>query len=429
MQALRKFSLYVSLAAALGVLASLLLGVAYWAPCAVVTAVGLAVGLGAVPSLKGYQYTAWILAAVVAAMIYPSAFTHWGDLNLRNKWLLLGVVQLVMFGMGTQMSLHDFSGVFKTPRGVVVGIVCHFSVMPLVGYGLTRVFAFPPEIAAGVILIGSCSSGLASNVMAYIARSNLVLSVTVTAITTLVAPFMTPFLMKLLAGTLVEVKFVNMMVEIVKIVIVPIMAALLHDGLKRAPERQRRAVFAAAFVGALVLAALPLGVWAWLAARCGAGTLLGVELSAFAIGSVVFGALYHVVARRFAAVDRLIPLASMAGIVYFTTVTTAAGRDNLLKVGALLFLVSAIHNAAGYFFGYWLSRVAGLDQSSSRSVAFEVGLQNGGMASGIAGSMGKLGTVGLAPAVFSPWMNISGSILANYWSKRPVDDSSGPAKS
>jgi len=113
------------------------------------------------------------------------------------------------------------------------------------------------------------------------------------------------------------------------------------------------------------------------------------------------------------------PLASMAGIVYFTTVTTAAGRDNLLKVGLLLFLVAVIHNAAGYFFGYWLSRLAGLDRSSARSVAFEVGLQNGGMASGLAGAMGKLGTVGLAPAIFSPWMNISGSILANYWSKRP----------
>jgi BASS family bile acid:Na+ symporter len=112
----------------------------------------------------------------------------------------------------------------------------------------------------------------------------------------------------------------------------------------------------------------------------------------------------------------------MAGIVYFTTVTTAAGRDNLLKVGLLLFLVSVIHNAAGYFFGYWLSRAAGLDRSSARSVAFEVGLQNGGMASGLAGAMGKLGTVGLAPAIFSPWMNISGSILANYWSKRPPEE-------
>ena len=115
-------------------------------------------------------------------------------------------------------------------------------------------------------------------------------------------------------------------------------------------------------------------------------------------------------------------MASMAGIVYFTTVTTAAGRDNLLQVGALLFLASALHNAAGYSFGYWLSRGAGLDKNSARSVAFEVGLQNGGMASGLAGAMGKLATVGLAAAIFSPWMNISGSILANYWKRRPPSD-------
>src|SRR5213079_2195485 len=114
------------------------------------------------------------------------------------------------------------------------------------------------------------------------------------------------------------------------------------------------------------------------------------------------------------------PKFSMFGIVYFTLVTTAAGRENLLKVGGLLFVAAALHNAAGYFFGYWLSRAAGLDKNSARSVAFEVGLQNGGMASGLAGAMGKLGTVGLAAAIFSPWMNISGSILANYWRKRPV---------
>jgi len=113
---------------------------------------------------------------------------------------------------------------------------------------------------------------------------------------------------------------------------------------------------------------------------------------------------------------------SMAGIVYFTTVTTAAGRDNLLRVGALLFVAAVLHNLAGYAFGYWLSRAGGLDRNSARSVAFEVGLQNGGMASGLAGAMGKMATVGLAAAIFSPWMNISGSLLANYWRKRPAKE-------
>nr|MBP6374696.1 bile acid:sodium symporter family protein [Flavobacterium sp.] len=109
---------------------------------------------------------------------------------------------------------------------------------------------------------------------------------------------------------------------------------------------------------------------------------------------------------------------SMFGIIYFTLVTTAAGRDNLIQIGFLLFLASVLHNGAGYFFGYWLSRLSGLDKKSSQTIAFEVGLQNGGMASGLAGAMGKLATVGLASAVFSPWMNVSGSLLANYWRKK-----------
>jgi BASS family bile acid:Na+ symporter len=392
----------------------------WWQPVLVVLALMMPFALRALPRLRGYQFTAWIVAAVVAAMIYPATFLHVGDFDLRNKWLILLVVQLVMFGMGTQMSLRDFSGVVRAPRGVLVGIVCHFSVMPLVGWALTRVFAFPPEIAAGIILIGSCSSGLASNVMAYLARSNLALSVTVTAITTLIAPLMTPFLMKVLAGTLVEVKFTNLMLEIVKIVIVPIGAALLHDFLKHTDAAARRKVTIAAAIGAAWLATLASGQWATLVRVVPVTALPFVALVGFFAGAIVFGVAYHVATTRWPALDRLMPVASMAGIVYFTTVTTAAGRDNLMQVGALLFVAAALHNAAGYFFGYWLSRAAGLDRNSARSVAFEVGLQNGGMASGLAGAMGKLGTVGLAAAIFSPWMNISGSILANFWRRRPV---------
>jgi BASS family bile acid:Na+ symporter len=399
-----------------------------WQVIAVVITIAMAVSLRFVPRLRGYQFTAWIIAAVVAAMCYPAAFLKVGDFDLRNKWLILLVVQMVMFGMGTQMSLKDFAGVAKSPRGVFVGIVCHFSVMPLVGFALTKIFRFEPEIAAGIILIGSCSSGLASNVMAYIAKSNLVLSVTVTAITTMVAPFMTPLLMKLLAGTLVEVKFFNMMMEIVKIVIVPIGSALLHDYLKHASPRGRRVVLALAAVGAAWLAFVALGGWKHFKATASPELLLAQGIFGFLLAAVVFGVVYHSLTRWLPRLDSWMPVASMAGIVYFTTVTTVAGRDNLMRVGLLLFLAAALHNAAGYFFGYWLSRVAGLDKNSARSVAFEVGLQNGGMASGLAGAMGKLGTVGLAAAIFSPWMNMSGSILANYWRKRPANDGSSDFK-
>src|SRR5438128_8073868 len=96
-----------------------------------------AIGIGCIPALKGYQYTAWIITAVVAGMIYPSAFLKWGNFDLRNKWLILIVIQFVMFGMGIQMSLHDFSGLAKTGKGVLIGLLCHFSIMPLVGFLLT----------------------------------------------------------------------------------------------------------------------------------------------------------------------------------------------------------------------------------------------------------------------------------------------------
>lgn len=394
-----------------------------WKPAAVICSIGFAIGMGAIPVLKSFRYTAWIIAAVVAAMIYPTAFTQWGSFDLRNKWLILVIIQLVMFGMGIQMSLKDFSGIATTGKGVLIGLLCHFSIMPLMGLLLTKVFHFEPEIAAGIILIGSCSSGLASNVMVYIARANLVLSVVVTAMATLAAPFLTPLLMKLLAGTLIEVQFINMMVEIIKIVIVPIGAALLHDYLKTASPKGWKLVTAISIICAIWLIALPLGLWNSFNSTMNVEPLLQtLEITGFFMAAFLIGVLCHLATRKIKKLDSLMPYISMFGIIYFTTVTTAAGRDNLVKVGLLLFISSVIHNAAGYFFGYWLSRAAGLDKNSSRTIAFEVGLQNGGMASGLAGSMGKLGTVGLPAAVFSPWMNISGSLLANYWRRRPVKE-------
>lgn len=386
-------------------------------PFALLTSISLAIGLGAVPSLKGYRYTAWIITAVVAGMLYPASFSNWGGINLRDKTLILIIVQLVMFGMGTHMSLKDFKGVATTGKGVLVGLFCHFSIMPLMGFMLTRLFHFDAEIAAGIILIGSCSSGLASNVMVYLARANLVLSVVVTAAATMAAPFLTPLLMKIFAGTLIKIHFVDMMIEIIKIVLVPIGAALLHDYLKRASFIKRKKIYT---IGGICLLWL-LCVLFYLQKNIQDETWLqSINLSAFFAGAWIAGILYNRLYNRWTVVDKVMPLFSMFGIIYFTTVTTAAGRDNLLQVGFLLLMASVIHNSAGYFFGYWLSRLFGMDKNSCRTIAFEVGLQNGGMASGIAGSMGKLATVGLAPAVFSPWMNISGSILANYWQRHPV---------
>ena len=421
MKKLYGFSLKLGIAALVLLLIFWVLGqTSLIAPVAVLAAVSLALGLGSVELLKSYQYTAWILVAIICGMLYPSAFLHWGDFDLRNKWLILIVVQLVMFGMGTQMSLKDFTGLKTMGKGVMIGLICQFSIMPIVGFLLASFFDFKPEIAAGVILIGSCSSGLASNVMVYLAKANLTLSITLTAMATLLAPLMTPFLMKMLAGTYVEINFLDMCFQIIKIVIVPIGAALLFDGMRKGSSAFRNSADIISLVAVLWLAAMIFGFWNYLASSF-SGTLLEVlSLSNFLFGAVLFGNIYYRLYKVYPKIQEFMPVISMFGIVYFTTVTTAASRDNLLAIGLFLLLASVLHNSLGYTLGYGLSRLFGLDKDSSRTVAIEVGMQNGGMASGLAGVMGKLATLGLAAAVFSPWMNISGSLLANYWRKREV---------
>lgn len=392
-----------------------------WQWPGVTSMVALAIGLGAVRALKGFQFTAWILASVVAAMVFPERFLHVGDFDLRNKWLLLVIVQLVMFGMGTQMKLRDFAGVMRMPYGVFIGVGLQYTVMPLTGFALAKACGFPPEIAAGVVLIGSCSSGLASNVMSWLAGANLPLSITLTAVATVLAPLMTPLWMKVLAGEFVEVGYFKMMLEIVKIVLVPIGAALLHDYLRKAGRAGWNVVLFVSGIGIVWLGFLALGGWSSVAERIAWPERLAVVgMVGFVLAAVLVGLAYHGLVRIWAGVERWMPVFSMFGIVYFTAVTTAAGRDSLLRIGALLFVAAIIHNTLGYLLGYWLSRLCGLDAKSARTVGFEVGMQNGGMASGLASAMGKLGTVGLASAIFSPWMNISGSVLANFWKRRPV---------
>jgi BASS family bile acid:Na+ symporter len=410
---------------------------ALWQPALVSTTVLTAVGLGGVPAFAGYQFTAWILAAVTAAMCYPETFLYLGpfdfegveipQIDLRNKWILLVIVQLVMFGMGTKMSVRDFTGVVKMPYPVFIGTFLQFMIMPLTGYALTKVFAFPPEIAAGVVLIGSCSSGLASNVMCYLAGADLALSVTLTAVGTLLAPLLTPFWIYMLVGEEVEMNFLTMMSEIIRIVLLPIGAALLHDILKQSTPMVRRVILAVAILCLGFLIFLVAGGWATMTEIV---PLPLLQTLAMVAGGLIVGVAFHWAAMRWQWIEDNVHLLSMFGIVYFTAVTTAAGRDNLLHVGLALFAAAVIHNLVGWVLGYWLSLLAGLERKQALTVGFEVAMQNGGMASGLAGMMNKLGTVGLASAVFSPWMNVSGSIIANLirrYAPVPPDSAEEPS--
>ena len=334
--------------------------IAWAGPLFIVFFIALAIGFRGYDHLKGFSYTTMIFAAVTTALYFPRYFVEVDGFKFTS--LITPLIQLIMFGMGTSMSVKDFVGVIKMPKAVIIGVTSQFLIMPLLGFTLANLSGFPPEIAAGIILIGCSPSGLASNVMNYLAKANLALSITITSITTLLAPLITPLLMKSLAGAFVQIDALAMMWDICKMVIVPIGAGLLFNKLLSGKAK-------------------------WL--------------------------------------DDAMPLVSMFGIAFIITIITAAGRDSLLDIGGTLILIVLVHNLFGYLLGYWSGRLFRMDERDCRTIAIEVGMQNGGLASGIAKEMGKIATVGLAPAVFGPLMNITGSILASYWHRRPPQDKDG----
>jgi BASS family bile acid:Na+ symporter len=303
--------------------------------------------------IKTYAFSLWVFSAVAVSMFYPATFGTWFGYKLTG--LISPLIQIIMFGVGTQLSVDDFKRAFQMPKAVLVGIVAQFAIMPALGFTLARVFGFEGEVAAGVVLIGSCPSGVASNVMAYIAGANVALSVTVTSFTTLLAPIMTPLAMKVLADQYVQIEFSAMAIDILWMIITPVVAGLIVNKLAH-------------------------GKAAWF--------------------------------------DRLLPVISMVSICYIIAIITASSRDKLLQVGPLLILAAMLHNGFGYLLGYWGARLMGLAERDARVVSFEVGMQNGGMGSALAINVLKSSDAALASAIFGPWMNISGSVLASFWRKR-----------
>lgn len=300
--------------------------------------------------LRGFSYTVVILAAASVAMYYPQYFLQVG--NFRFSKLIVPLLQVIMFGMGTELSVQEFRNIIKMPKGILIGIFCHYTIMPMLGFAIATIFNFPNEIAAGIVLVGCCPSGLASNVMAYLARANLALSVSITIVSTLLAPLLTPVLLRLLGGQFVAVHFWDMVWDIVNIVIFPVGAGLI----------------------------------------------------------------FHVVLRgRFRWLNRIMPFVSMAGIALIIVAITASGRESLMRVGLQLLFATFVQNTLGYSLGYAGARLFGLNEKDARTVSLEVGMQNAGLASGLALKMGKLATVGLAPAIFGPMMNTTGSALATWW--------------
>lgn len=377
--------------------------------------VSLAIAVRGFETFKGFSYSLWIFTAVTVSMCYPKYFLAVGNFEL--KLLIVPLLQIIMFGMGSQMSLKDFAGVVKMPKGVIAGIICQFTIMPIVGISVATMFGFPPEIAAGIVLVGSSPSGLASNVMSFLARANLALSVTLTAFATLLSPLLTPFLMKTLAGQMVDVNFWKMMLDIFDMIILPIIAGLIFNIFSLSKVTKKGTIIQ------LISYFLIIGLKNFISWRTA-----GISETEFlqGIGTDVFWFMLLPVAGAFIFkllargddewLNKTLAFISMLGIGIIITIITAAGRDSLIEVGLLLILACFIHNMTGYGLGYSIARfVLRMNEQDCRTIALEVGMQNGGLASGLALQMGKIATVGLAPAIFGPMMNITGSSLATWW--------------
>lgn len=317
----------------------------------------LAVCTRFVKVLHGLAFTFAVLAVGSVAVAHPPLFITWGGIELKQS--ISPLVQVIIFGMGMTLTLEDFRRVFTMPRGVILCCVLHYTIMPLGGYCYARLFGLEGAVATGLILIGSVPSGTSSNVIALLARVNVPLSVTVTAVSTLISPFITPFAMKWLAGAYVSIEASGMMISILKMIVAPLVLGLVMHRYLPA------------------------------------------------------------VATRLAP---MLPFLAMLAICMIIGVTIALSREQLLKMGLALFAAAACHNATGYLLGYWGGRLAGLNQTDARTTALEVGLQNGGMATGLAFDVLKSPAAALASAVFGPWSAVTASALASWWQKNPARD-------
>lgn len=350
-----------ALVAGLAVMASRLL-----AGSAICLALAAGTGRG---KWREMAFTIWIVTGVVIGMVFHASlieFPPWffGLDGTRLTVLIIPLLQLIMFAMGTTLSVADFARVLKMPGGVLIGLACQYTIMPLLGFGLAHAMGLPPAIAAGLILVGVSPSGLASNVMTFVAKANVALSVTLTALATLLSPLITPLLMKALAGEMVEIDVRAMMWDMTQIVLLPVVLGL---------------------------------------------------------------AFHHLIFHRWKALARLMPVVSMVGIFVMTVLTVAPGHDKIIQVGLILVLACFIHCSAGFALGYGVCKLLRLDPITCRTIAIEVGMQNAGLAAGLATKLGKVATLGLAPIVFGPIMNVTASVLANWWRTHPAKPDRPPS--
>jgi bile acid:Na+ symporter, BASS family len=377
----------------------------------------LAFGAQKTETLKGLSFTLQIFAFVSFTLYFPQIFTDWG---FNTNKLIVPSIQLIMFGMGTKLDLQDFVKEFKKPIVVIMGTLMVFVLMPLAAFLIIKVWNFPPEVAAGIILVGACPGGVASNVMTYLAKGNLALSVTITTFATLLAPIVTPLIMKLMAGQLIEVDTTGMMISIVNMILIPIFAGiiankLLYGNLGWVKKDMNMIILAiVTFIIGLLLIFVPFP-------EVVKSLQTGLILVSWAIAIV---SITMVIIRRTKGpegwMDIVLPKLSLVAIMMYIVIVAAHNKTALLAIGPALFLATIAHNIIGFALGYGASKAMRLNDEDVRAITIEVGLKNSGLAVGLAYDVLKSSAAALAPLIFGTWMNIAASALASFWNQRPL---------
>ncbi len=300
------------------------------------------------------KYMAIIVLIVAAVSLFFPKTVSFIKTSYVNYLLMI-----VMFGMGLTLKLEDFKVVFTRPKDIIIGAIAQFTIMPLLAFLLSIAFKLPPELAVGVILVGTCPGGTSSNVMTYLAKGDVALSVGMTSVSTILAPFATPLLTLLYAGQKVDVNAVSMFISIVQVVILPI--------------------------------------------------FLGFIINKF----------FYKITN---SIKEILPLISVLAIVAIVTAVVSANSQRLMQVGYLVIIVVVLHNCLGYLLGYVLAKLFRLNNAKCKAVSIEVGMQNSGLATSLAAThFASMALATVPGAIFSVWHNISGSIVANIMASKIKD--------
>ena len=296
------------------------------------------------------KYMAWIVLIIAALALFVPGTCLW----IQTGWINY-LLMIVMFGMGLTMKLSDFAVVFARPRDVIIGCLAQFIVMPLLAFGLGKAFGLSNELLVGVILVGTCPGGTSSNVITYLSKGDTALSVGMTSINTLLAPFLTPALTYLYLRTTVSVDVKSMFVSIIQVVIIPIGLGLMINKL--------------------------------------------------------FG-------RYTQKISDVLPTVSVTAICLIVAAVVSHNSEKILSTGLVIFAVVILHNLLGYLCGYLIGVFFKMDLPRKKAVAIEIGMQNSGLATTLAGTaFPNLAMATVPGAIFSVWHNISGAILAGILNK------------